>query len=146
LLSVPRNVSIKSYHQLSHSTLPFQAPTYEKKRDREGDRFTFVIFAFLTKTCFLGAILLAPFFGPRTFGLRVEDLAVAVVSFFDLSVPCAIFAWFSWRRRRVSVRMMWNDGRGRERIFEVMVAVEVEGSEIYLVVRALADFDLFLPS
>jgi hypothetical protein len=104
------------------------------KRERGGH--TFVIFAFLTKTCFLGAILLAPFFGPRTFGLRVEDLAVAVVSFFDLSVPCAIFAWFSGRRRRVSVRMMWNDGRGRERIFdvmvvedcfEVMVAVEVEG-------------------
>jgi hypothetical protein len=125
------------------------------KRERGGH--SFVIFAFLTKTCFLGAILLAPFFGPRTFGLRVEDLAVAVVSFFDLRVPCAIFACFSWRRRRVSVRTMWNSGRGRERIFDVMVVedcfevmvaveVEVEGSEIYFVVRALADFDLLLPS
>jgi hypothetical protein len=55
--------------------------------------------------------------------------------------------------------MMWNGGRGRERIFDVMVVeecfevivvaevkVEVEGSEIYFVVRALADFDLFLPT
>jgi hypothetical protein len=50
---------------------------------------TFTIPLFLTKTCFLGAIVLAPFFGPNAFGL-LDDFAVAVVSFFDLSVPCAI--------------------------------------------------------
>ncbi len=52
---------------------------------------TFVIPLLRTKTCFRGAMLLAPFFGPKTFGLLIEDLAVAVVSFLDLIVPCAIF-------------------------------------------------------
>jgi hypothetical protein len=51
---------------------------------------TFVIPLFLTKTCFLGAMLLAPFFGPSTVCRLPDDFAVAVVSFFDLIVPCAI--------------------------------------------------------
>jgi hypothetical protein len=51
---------------------------------------TFTIPLFLTKTCFRGAIVLAPFFGPSTVGLR-DVFAVAVVSFLDLRVPCAIF-------------------------------------------------------
>jgi hypothetical protein len=53
---------------------------------------TFVIPAFLTRTLFLGAIVLAPFFGPKTVALR-GVFAVAVVSFLDLIVPCAIFAF-----------------------------------------------------
>jgi len=57
---------------------------------REGSGRTFVIFAFLTKTCFLGAIVLAPFFGPSTACLRFELFAVAVEGLVDLMVPCAI--------------------------------------------------------
>jgi hypothetical protein len=56
----------------------------------EKDTQTFVIPAFRTRTCFLGAIVLAPFLGPRTVLRRPEDFAVAVVSFLDLMVPCAI--------------------------------------------------------
>jgi hypothetical protein len=59
-----------------------------KKKGKK--KFTFVIPLFLTRTCFLGAIVLAPFFGPKAFGRLLDDFAVAVVSFFDLSVPCAI--------------------------------------------------------
>jgi hypothetical protein len=36
-------------------------------------------------------MVLAPFFGPNTVGLLPEVFAVAVVSFLDLIVPCAIF-------------------------------------------------------
>ena len=46
--------------------------------------------AFLTNTCFRGAIVRAPFLGPSTDCRPPADLAVAVDSFFDFSVPCAI--------------------------------------------------------
>jgi hypothetical protein len=52
---------------------------------------TLIIFWFLTKTCLLGAIVLAPFFGPSTACRRPDDLAVALEGFLGLMVPCAIY-------------------------------------------------------
>jgi hypothetical protein len=49
--------------------------------------YTFVIFAFFTSTAFFGAIVRAPFFGPRTVGFLPLD---AVEGFFDLIAPCAM--------------------------------------------------------
>jgi hypothetical protein len=66
--------------------------TYSEKKEKEGKR-TFVIFAFRTKACFRGAIVLAPFFGPKTF-CRLEDLAVPAAGL-DLIAPCAIMFFFS---------------------------------------------------
>jgi hypothetical protein len=53
-------------------------------------RLTLVILAFLTSTCFLGAIVLAPFFGPKAVCWRLEDFAVGAVDFLALIAPCAI--------------------------------------------------------
>jgi hypothetical protein len=55
---------------------------------------TFVIFPFFTKAAFLGAIVLAPFFGFAMFG-RLLDFAVPAAGL-DLITPCAIVsgAWF----------------------------------------------------
>jgi len=46
--------------------------------------------AFLTSTCFRGAIVRAPFLGPKIDCRPPDDLAVAVESFLDFIVPCAI--------------------------------------------------------
>jgi hypothetical protein len=56
---------------------------------------TLTIPLFRTKTCFRGAIVLAPFFGPSTACLLLEFFAVAEVSLEDLMVPCAMSASFS---------------------------------------------------
>lgn len=64
------------------------ACTTKNKGKRVGVEQTLIIFWFFTNTCFLGAIVLAPFFGPRTV-CRPPD-AFAVLGFLVLIVPCAI--------------------------------------------------------
>jgi hypothetical protein len=88
----PRSVSVAPLLVFAPSPKLYQNGNFMWKRAKDN---TLTIPLFRTKTCFRGAIVLAPFFGPNTACLRLEFFAVAEESLEDLMVPCAMSASLS---------------------------------------------------
>lgn len=100
-----------------------------------------VIFAFRTRVLFRGAIVLAPFLGPRTVCRRPVDFAVGTVDLeLAFMVPCAMFGG-----RESEVEFVFNlklDGGGGT----VMVGFESRVLEIISRQGILSRFPSFRQS